>query len=188
MTTVQAVLSALEVFSRAPEKAALEQANTWLQDFQHSSEAWATCNVLLLSPDVPPAAKLFAAQTFRTKVTYDLHEMNDADLLSLRDTLLRALETYHAEELNTNIKIPLTDDEYKERAAKLLTANASKVTDLLSMYLQASGISFAVQTQIFNCLSSWLAAGEVTAISLAHSPLLPFSFDHWRLKNSSTQQ
>ena len=33
---VQAVLSALDVFSRAPEKAALEQANTWLQDFQHS--------------------------------------------------------------------------------------------------------------------------------------------------------
>ena len=36
MANVQAVLSALEVFSRAPEKAALEQANTWLQDFQHS--------------------------------------------------------------------------------------------------------------------------------------------------------
>ncbi len=36
MANVQTVLSALEVFSRAPEKAALEQANTWLQDFQHS--------------------------------------------------------------------------------------------------------------------------------------------------------
>lgn len=36
MTSVQAVLSALDVFSRAPEKAALDQANTWLQDFQHS--------------------------------------------------------------------------------------------------------------------------------------------------------
>lgn len=40
---VQAVLSALDVFTRAPEKAALDQANTWLQDFQHSvniSFAW----------------------------------------------------------------------------------------------------------------------------------------------------
>ena len=36
MANVQAVLSALDAFSRAPEKAALEQANTWLQDFQHS--------------------------------------------------------------------------------------------------------------------------------------------------------
>ena len=40
---VQAVLSALDIFTRAPEKAALDQANTWLQDFQHSvniSFAW----------------------------------------------------------------------------------------------------------------------------------------------------
>ena len=36
MANVQAILSALEVFSRAPDKAAIEQANTWLQDFQHS--------------------------------------------------------------------------------------------------------------------------------------------------------
>ena len=36
MANVQAVLSALEGFSRAPEKAALEQATTWLQDFQPS--------------------------------------------------------------------------------------------------------------------------------------------------------
>ncbi|KAH9846826.1 ARM repeat-containing protein [Lenzites betulinus] len=228
MANVQAVLSALQVFSRAPEKAALEQANTWLQDFQHSSDAWATCNVLLLSPEAPPAAKIFAAQTFRTKVTYDLADMSSPDLLQLRETLLKALETYHAgprnilvqlclaisglslqlpawddpvqdmidafgrnpatvpallqfltvlpEEVTTNTKIPITDDEYKERAAKLLTANATKVTDLLAMYLQAPGATFTVQTQIFNALSSWLAAGEVVAMSLLNSPLIPYSF------------
>ena len=64
------------------------------------------------------------------------------------------------EEVTSNTKIPITvsgprslvgarvlscgacmeqDDEYKERASKLLTANATKVTDLLSMYLQAPG-------------------------------------------------
>jgi len=32
----QALLSALDVFSRAPDKASLERANSWLQDFQHS--------------------------------------------------------------------------------------------------------------------------------------------------------
>lgn len=36
MAGVQAVLSALDVFSRAPDKLALENANIWLQDFQHS--------------------------------------------------------------------------------------------------------------------------------------------------------
>jgi transportin-3 len=36
MATFQALLSALDVFSRAPDKASLERANSWLQDFQHS--------------------------------------------------------------------------------------------------------------------------------------------------------
>ncbi|KAI9060580.1 ARM repeat-containing protein [Trametes sanguinea] len=154
--------------------------------------------------------------------------MSTADLLQLRETLIKALETYHAgprnillqlclaisglalqlpawddpvqdmidafgrnpatvpalllfltvlpEEVTTNTKIPLTDDEYKERASKLLTSNANKVTDLLAMYLQAPGASFAVQTQIFNCLGSWLAAGEIVAMSLLNSPLITYSF------------
>ncbi|RPD64848.1 ARM repeat-containing protein [Lentinus tigrinus ALCF2SS1-6] len=228
MANVQAVLSALEVFSQAPEKAALDRANTWLQDFQHSSEAWATCNVLLLSPEAPTAAKLFAAQTFRAKVTYDLADMSSTDLLGLRDTLLTALQTYHAgprtilvqlclaisalaiqlpawedpvgtmidtfgtnpaavpallqfltvlpEELTTNSKIPITDEEYKERSARLLTMNAPRVTELLAMYLQAPGASFAIQTQVFHALSSWLIAGEIPPMSLLSSPLLAFAF------------
>ncbi|KAI0673417.1 ARM repeat-containing protein [Trametes maxima] len=228
MANVQAVLSALGVFTRAPEKAALEQANTWLQDFQHSSEAWSTCNILLLSPEAPPAAKLFAAQTFRTKVTYDLADMSTPDLLQLRETLLKALETYHTgprtilvqlclaisglalqlpawddpvqdmidafgrtpatvpallqfltvlpEEVTTNTKIPITDDEYRDRSSKLLTANATKVTDLLVMYLQAPGVTLSIQTQIFYALSSWLTAGEIVAMSLLNSPLISYSF------------
>lgn len=36
MADVQTLLSCLDVFSRAPDKLALEQANSFLQDFQHS--------------------------------------------------------------------------------------------------------------------------------------------------------
>lgn len=36
MASVQEVLSALDVFNGAPDKALLKQVNTWLQDFQHS--------------------------------------------------------------------------------------------------------------------------------------------------------
>ncbi len=36
MADIQALLTALDVFTRAPDKASLEKANTWLQDFQHS--------------------------------------------------------------------------------------------------------------------------------------------------------
>ncbi|GLB36066.1 putative ARM repeat-containing protein [Lyophyllum shimeji] len=229
MADIQALLSALDVFSKAPDKVSLERANSWLQDFQHSPEAWTTCNVLLQTPDAPPGAKLFAAQTFRTKVTYDLSQVDPENLPALRDTILAALEKYHAgprnitvqlclalagialqmpawhdavqtmidsfggnpatvplllqfvtllpEELNGNTKIPVTDDEYRERSAILLTANAKKVLELLSMYIQATGVTNDVQTQVFNCLRSWLVAGEVSAAALAESPLFAFAFE-----------
>ncbi|KAJ7900248.1 armadillo-type protein [Mycena olivaceomarginata] len=229
MADVQAVLSALAVFDGVPDKASLERANTWLQDFQHSPDAWATCNVLLLTPNVPPAAQLFAAQTFRAKVTYDLHQVDAANLPSFRDTLIAALHRHHTgskavivqlclaiaglalqfpswtnavqfmidsfgrnpetvpillefltvlpEELNNNHKIPITDDEYADRAAHLLTANSKQVLELLSMYIQATGITHAVQSQVFNCLRGWLIAGEVRVTQLATSPLFAYAFE-----------
>ncbi|KAJ8083950.1 Nuclear import receptor [Marasmius tenuissimus] len=229
MTDIQAVLSALEVFTQTPDKAALEKANLWLQDFQHSTAAWSTCNVLLLSPDAPPAAKVFAAQTFRAKVTYDLNQVDPSQLSSLRETLLTALKSYQAgpraiivqlclavaglalqfpawenavqtmittfgsnpetvpvllqfltllpEELHTNAKIPITDYEWNERVSNLLTGNAKQVLDLLSMYIQAAGVTIEVQTQVFSCLKSWLLSGEVSTAEMAGSPLLGFAFE-----------
>ncbi|KAH0838236.1 Septin-domain-containing protein [Lanmaoa asiatica] len=245
MDNVQPLLSALDVFARAPDKTSLENANSWLQEFQHSRDAWSTCNLLLLSPDAPPAAKLFAAQTFRSKVcatlhlplrshsplqvTYDLHQVDAANLLPLRDTLISALERYHTgprtvitqlclavsglalqlpqwdnavqtmiesfgtnpatvpvllqfltvlpEELASNTRIPVTDEEYQDRSAKLLTANANQVLDILSMYIQASGVTTTVQTQVFGCLRSWLIAGEVDTSIFAKSPLFGFVFE-----------
>ncbi|KAL0951319.1 hypothetical protein HGRIS_008025 [Hohenbuehelia grisea] len=229
MADLQGLLNALNVFSQTPDKAALDQANSWLQDFQHSPEAWSTCNVLLLSPDAPPAAKQFASQTFRAKVTYDLHQVDPADVPALRDTLLAALKIYRAgprpiivqlclaiaglalqyadwedpvqtmidsfgmdpasvptllqfltilpEELNSNTRIPLTDDEYRRRTSRLLTDNSKRVLELLSMYNQATGVTNAVQSQIFACLRAWLIAGEVGASELTATPLFAFAFD-----------
>ncbi|KAG1862183.1 armadillo-type protein [Suillus subluteus] len=226
---IQALLSALNVFTRAPDKTSLENANSWLQDFQHSPEAWSTCNVLLLSLDAPPAAKLFAAQTFRSKVTYDLHQVDPSNLLPLRDTLVTALERYQSgpktiitqlclalsglalqlpawdnalqsivetfganpatvpvllqfltilpEEVSGNTRIPVTDDEYRERSTKLLSDNSEQVLELLSMYLQATGVTHAVQSQIFDCLRSWLVAGEIDMPAFGKSPLLAFAFE-----------
>ena len=49
MADIQALLAALDVFTRAPDKASLNEANAWLQDFQHS--------VITLSP-VDPRLRL----------------------------------------------------------------------------------------------------------------------------------
>lgn len=36
MADIPALLAALDVFTRTPDKASLDKANNWLQDFQHS--------------------------------------------------------------------------------------------------------------------------------------------------------
>ncbi|KAH8120311.1 ARM repeat-containing protein [Phellopilus nigrolimitatus] len=107
MTDVQAVLSALEALNQPADRTSFNTANAWLQDFQHSNEAWATCNVLLLSTDSPLLAKLFAAQTFRTKVTYDLNQLDPAFIPPLRDTLLTALESFSSGPKNIVVQLSL---------------------------------------------------------------------------------
>ncbi|TDL28505.1 ARM repeat-containing protein [Rickenella mellea] len=229
MADVQAVLSALDVLNQASDKTSFERANAWLQDFQHSPDAWSTCNILLLSQDSPPVAKLFAAQTFRAKVTFDLSQVDVSHLPSLRDSLVTALERFASgpktivtqlclalsglalqypawkdavqnmidtfgrnpltvpnllefltllpEEINGNTKIPVSNNEYKERAAHLLTENARKVLDLLQMYISAAGVTSAIQAQVFNCLRSWLVAGEINASDLAETSLFGYAFE-----------
>ena len=39
------------------------------------------------------------------------------------------------------------------------------------------GVTRAVQRQVFDCLRSWLVAGEIVAVSLAKTPLFDFCFD-----------
>ncbi|KAI5124707.1 hypothetical protein M0805_004313 [Coniferiporia weirii] len=230
MADVQAVLSALEALNQPADKTSFSTANAWLQDFQHSNEAWATCNVLLLNPESPLLAKMFAAQTFRTKVTYDLNQLDPAFIPPLRDTIITALEsltggpksiivqlslalsglvlqypawqddavqnvidkfgqnpatvptlleflTVLPEEISSNAKIPVNADEYRDGSKKVLTDNATRVASLLSMYMTATGVTTVVQSQIFYCLRSWVISGEITAATVAETPLLSFAFE-----------
>lgn len=39
------------------------------------------------------------------------------------------------------------------------------------------GVTLAVQSQVFGCLSSWLSSGEMMAESVARTPLLQFAFE-----------
>ena len=92
----------------------VRSSKLWLTQTNTQNEAWATCNVLLLDAQSPMMAKLFAAQTFRTKVyyilnyldiatsdrihsifkvVYDLSQLDPSFYPSLRDTLLTALES-----------------------------------------------------------------------------------------------
>ncbi|CAD6926118.1 unnamed protein product [Tilletia controversa] len=92
----QAVQAALQALYQTTDNDARRTADLWLRDFQKTPQAWQTANELLLAQDQPLEARLFAAQTFRSKVVYDLEQVPSTSLASLRDTLLDALEAYGA--------------------------------------------------------------------------------------------
>ncbi|KAE8269860.1 hypothetical protein A4X09_0g2469 [Tilletia walkeri] len=92
----QTVQAALQALYQTTDNDARRTADIWLRDFQKTPQAWQTANELLLAQDQPLEARLFAAQTFRSKVVYDLDQVPTTSLPSLRDTLLDALEAYGA--------------------------------------------------------------------------------------------
>ncbi|PWZ00583.1 ARM repeat-containing protein [Testicularia cyperi] len=93
---IEAVMQALNTLYTDPNNDAKAAANVWLQNFQQTSEAWQTANALLLASELPLEPRLFAAQTFRTKITFDLEQVPRETRPSLRDTLLTALSGYAA--------------------------------------------------------------------------------------------
>ncbi len=228
---IQAVMQALNTLYTDPDNNAKASANTWLQNFQQTSEAWQTANALLLASELPLEPRLFAAQTFRTKITFDLEQVPRPQRVALRDTLLTALSAYASgprviqtqlslalsglalqldesewptvvpamierygsnpetvpillefltvlpEEVITNHRIPVDNDFYHTRCHFLLSAAAPEILKLLSMYVQAQGLTSQIQTGIFQCLRSWLKSGEISAGQMADTPLFDLSFD-----------
>ena len=72
---VSSVLAALQALYHNPDAQAKQQANQALLQFQKTPQAWSTANTLLLAQDVPLESRLFSAQTFRSKVTFDLEQL-----------------------------------------------------------------------------------------------------------------
>ncbi|KAK4704603.1 transportin-3, partial [Phenoliferia sp. Uapishka_3] len=227
---VQQVVQALSVLYQDPNPGAKEKANAWLSEFQKSNEAWSTAQLILFAPDAPVETKLFAAQTFRTKITYDLDLLPPAHRLPLRDSLLTALRTFAtgprviltqicialadlalqltpeewndpttamielfgsepamagalleflqvlAEEYNGNLKLEVKADFGRESKDKTKLSKGAQVVGLLSMYVQAPGITTALHNQSFACLGAWLKTGHATASSLSGSPLVTSLF------------
>ncbi|SCV72869.1 BQ2448_4406 [Microbotryum intermedium] len=227
----QQVIEALNVLYTDPSSEAKETANAWLSNFQKSNEAWATSHLILFAPDAPIEPKLFAAQTFRTKISFDLDQLPGPQLVPLRDSLLSALRSFAvsgprviltqicialadlalqltsqqwadptssmiellgqdpamaaalleflqvlAEEYASNLKIEVKNDFGRGQANGKGPSKGEQVVGLLSMYVQAPGITPALQNQCYACLGSWLRTGQTTSSSLAGSAILSAAF------------
>ncbi|KAK9762669.1 Nuclear import receptor [Basidiobolus ranarum] len=93
---IDRVLQALSALYGNTDSSTKEEANIWLEDFQKTTEAWTTADVLIRHDNVGLEARLFAAQTFRAKITYDLKELDTQARNSLRDSLLNLLHQFRA--------------------------------------------------------------------------------------------
>ncbi|RIA97728.1 armadillo-type protein [Glomus cerebriforme] len=230
--TTEKFLAEVNTLYNSQDKARREQADSWLQAFRKTSEAWTIANQVLRSPQLTPeseAARYFAAGTFRQKITLDLHQLDATARNNLRDSLLELLYQYRAgprsivtqlclslaclalqmlewqnvlhqftelygknpetvsclleflkilpEEINTNNRIPISDEDYRVRSRQLLTDNASEVLQMLLIYLQNSGTNTDYQKKVFECFHSWLQSGEIAIDNLEKSPFLSLSFD-----------
>ncbi|EMR09807.1 hypothetical protein PNEG_01988 [Pneumocystis murina B123] len=73
-----------------------ERANNYLEEFQKSRDAWATTHLVLRDNEASIEAKLFAAQTLRNKINYDIHQLPNESLSSLKDSLFQLILLYYS--------------------------------------------------------------------------------------------
>ncbi|CCF57517.1 hypothetical protein KAFR_0C05260 [Kazachstania africana CBS 2517] len=89
----------LHILSSGASQNKKNEALHYLEQFQRSKEAWNTCHEALSNVEGASNLELhiFAAQTIRNKVTYDLSQL-ERNLVQFKDSLLRLL-TMHTQKL-----------------------------------------------------------------------------------------
>ncbi|KAI8979289.1 armadillo-type protein [Mycotypha africana] len=90
--SVNLVLQALSSLYGSNNRDATREASRWLESFQKKSEAWTVADYLLRAPESNTETRLFAAQTLKQKITYDLRELDVEARLQLRDSLIGTLQ------------------------------------------------------------------------------------------------
>ncbi|TPX70051.1 hypothetical protein SpCBS45565_g02000 [Spizellomyces sp. 'palustris'] len=95
--TVEQVLQVLQVFFFPNgDNVSKKDADSWLDNFQKTSAAWTIGDQLLRTDTLPLEVRIFAAQTMRQKIEFDLDQLDVTARQSLRDSLLTLLHHYRA--------------------------------------------------------------------------------------------
>ncbi|SCU83321.1 LAFA_0D02916g1_1 [Lachancea sp. 'fantastica'] len=97
--SIGSVQSALQCITAQTDPETKKQALHFLEEYQKSSESWTVCHSILASQDSQYGVELqvFAAQTLRNKVTYDLAQLGD-QLVDFKSSLLELI-TKHSQKL-----------------------------------------------------------------------------------------
>lgn len=107
MDQVQQALEAM--YLPAVAQAQKRDATNFLEAFQKTPEAWEVAHQLLADGTVALEYRMFAAQTLRSKATYDLQQLPATALPRLRDSMLDLLTAYAGKEklIRTQLSLAL---------------------------------------------------------------------------------
>lgn len=101
MDQVKQALHAMYSASNETDKI---NASKFLEQFQKSEAAWEITHTILTSNDSLEVV-LFAAQTLRSKVTYDLNQLPEHNYTQLRESLLQMLSSQSHKVVRTQLSI-----------------------------------------------------------------------------------
>ena len=69
----------------------IRQASSQLNSWQQTVEAWSQADQLLSTPGLQAEFYYFFAQTLKTKIQYDMYQLDTTQLIPLRDSLVKKL-------------------------------------------------------------------------------------------------
>ncbi|SCU88752.1 LANO_0D02982g1_1 [Lachancea nothofagi CBS 11611] len=101
--------SALQCITSQSNHETKRQALQFLEEFQKSSEAWSVCHNILAAGSDQCGAELqvFAAQTLRNKVTYDLAQVKN-QMVDFKTTLMELIVKHSQKVIVTQLCVALT--------------------------------------------------------------------------------
>lgn len=81
----------LSTLYTSSDNQAIQEASKHFNAWQQTREAWIQADQCLSSPDLQPEFHYFFAQTLKTKIQYDMYQLEGQELVPLRDSLIRKL-------------------------------------------------------------------------------------------------
>lgn len=114
MNDVDHVLQALDTLYNKTDKIEKDHAGHYLEQFQKSSEAWQVAHSILSDDQAkyPDQAKIFCAQTLRSKISYDLHQVPIESRLELKNStisLIKVNSTNRSKVIAVQMSVALAD-------------------------------------------------------------------------------
>ncbi|EDO14419.1 hypothetical protein Kpol_218p4 [Vanderwaltozyma polyspora DSM 70294] len=105
---IENLKTALDCISSNISQDKKNEALRYLEQFQKSNESWSICHeILVANGQYPLSVDIFASQTLRNKVTYDLSQLGSDNLSQFKDSLLYLISIHSHKLIITQLNVAL---------------------------------------------------------------------------------